>query len=488
MSRAQHGQSRPPAPPVSQSPPLPILKRYEGELPDPSSGPPILLPLLQTHSNVKNSNAPPTHWSSLDISPRPFPYADWQCTTHTLPAAYPRSHPASTAPYSQTYPARQDHEPKVMTSPEEEKKQKKTHLALYHDYIQRNSPMTYHPPPTHKEADVKAQAFVDDCQPRLWNVINRYAPQKSTDGVTLIFGHGTGLHKETWEPAMQAILEHTRIPIRECWSIDMVMCGQSSLLNRDDLGEVVHMHDHARDLLNFVLHYLPEESGSVPPSVLPRRTSEPRRKVILVAHSVSASMWAIASHLRPDLFSDVALIDATSLKYTPQIALERSGMLNGGGSQIVAITRRDAWQSRQAAIDAIRSNRVYAQWDKRCLDSFLRYGIRDGAHGASLACPKQLEAAGYRSIWLASYTWPCFRERARDPKRYPRTLSLRIANTFLLDEEQGAEYQGLIAQCGGTVETWGQGAQHLIVETEPARLGAFVAQWLNGGGRQEARL
>lgn len=518
-----HGQDRPPAPPVSKAPPLPILQRYEGELPDPTMVP-ILLPLLEPHGDVKDRNEPPRErWSSLDTAPRSFPHRDWQCTTHTFPAAYPRSHAASTGPHSQTYPARDDFEPAVAASSDDEKKQRRKHLQEYHGYITRNPPMSYHPARTQGEAQERAQRFKDDRQPQLWNVINRYASANDradadadADGLTLIFGHGTGLHKETWEPAMQAILARTSTPVRECWSIDMVMCGQSCVLNGENLGEVVHMHDHARDLINFVTNFLDGGGDSKRQDVLTRRDHSRRRprRIGLIAHSVSASMWAIASHLHPDLFESVALIDATSLKYTPEIALERSGMLNGGGSQIVAISRREAWMSREAAVEAMRTNRVYAKWERRCLDSFLKYGLRQGSRGGNfnpptlLACPKRLEAAGYRSIWLASYTWACFRERARQRAggdannsnrqiRLPRLYSLRIANTFLLNEEQGEEYHRLIEAAGGTVETWGgKGEEHLIVETEPERLGERLARWLDqdegagtrGNGGQPRRL
>ncbi|CAO1623290.1 unnamed protein product [Sympodiomycopsis kandeliae] len=498
-----HPQERPPAPPVpppsskGAPPPLPVLRRYEGKVPDPTTLP-ILLPLLTPHEDVKNrTSPPPERWSAIrNASQRTLNYQNWQISTHTFPAAYPRSHPNSTAPESKSFPAREDEQSFPLVNTDEEKKQKKKHLNDYYEYMQRNPPLSYHPETSSSSANEKAQGLKDSRQSQLWNVINRYAPTQidnDPEAVTLIFGHGTGLHKETWEPAMRSILTHLSsfVKVKECWSIDMIMCGQSCQLNQDDLGEVVHMHDHARDLLNFVTNYLPSGSRPHRPSngILPRQDNmnndnngRLRPRIILVAHSVSASMWGILSHLHPGLFESFASIDNTSLKYTPQIAVERPGMLNGGGSQIVAITRKDAWPSRQDAIDAIRSNRVYSKWHPDCLDLFLQYGLRTTSSGhTTLTCPKRLEAAGYRSIWLASYLWTCMSHRVltNQTTQYPNLLSLRIGKTFLLNEEHGNEYQQLVNAAGGKVDTWiGNGEEHLIVETEPDRLGGYIAEWI----------
>jgi hypothetical protein len=62
------------------------------------------------------------------------------------------------------------------------------------------------------------------------------APQ---DGLTLLFTHGTGFHKECWEPAIQHLYDSTQghgsVKIRECWTIDAPNHGESAVLNEKTL-------------------------------------------------------------------------------------------------------------------------------------------------------------------------------------------------------------------------------------------------------------
>src|SRR5215510_889597 len=59
------------------------------------------------------------------------------------------------------------------------------------------------------------------------------------DGLTLVFAHGTGFHKECWEPAMQHLYDSTQshgsFTIRECWTIDCPNHGESAVLNEKTL-------------------------------------------------------------------------------------------------------------------------------------------------------------------------------------------------------------------------------------------------------------
>ena len=54
---------------------------------------------------------------------------------------------------------------------------------------------------------------------------NRYTMERyREDGITLVFMHATGTHKETWEPIIEYIfnsevVQRGQISIREAWSI-----------------------------------------------------------------------------------------------------------------------------------------------------------------------------------------------------------------------------------------------------------------------------
>lgn len=528
----------------------PITKRYEGPLPDLDKRP-HLLPLLDSSSDAPYARAPPqASWARLKFrnnaqnrvpfrapsQPDDSAAVDWQAATYVCPAAYPRSHVNAAFPSSATYPGSPAElpQPVIASTPEsikaEEKRQRQQIFDDWHSYIRRNPPTSYFPPTTQKEADEKAQQIRHTGQAQLWNVINRYAPpavgsridasdagghRENDEAVTIVLGHGTGLHKETWEPLLkylltelyapksQATTERHRIPrVAEIWSFDAINCGESVELNESILGEVVHQHDHARDFHNFVARYLPSSDLPFPsePRLLSRRSDEGKRhprRIIFIAHSVSASMLSILCQSHPELFAGIALIDPTILKFWPEMARERTGITNGGGSQLAALLRRDVWTTRAEAEANFRQKRAYKHWNPKTLDLWCRFGLRsrnsvtaaeecakDGGF-TTLACPKKLEAAAYRMMWLSSYPWTAWQQRSLASKPagahsspQPRTLLIRVENTFLQSDALGEELED-VARAGGVdeVERW-SGGDHLLVQTDPIGLGVRLARWV----------
>jgi len=61
------------------------------------------------------------------------------------------------------------------------------------------------------------------------------ATSSRKDGATLILAHGTGFHKEHWEPMLQhlftAATRSRAFPIREAWSFDCPNHGDAGVLN-----------------------------------------------------------------------------------------------------------------------------------------------------------------------------------------------------------------------------------------------------------------
>ncbi|KAG5636300.1 hypothetical protein H0H81_008499 [Sphagnurus paluster] len=73
---------------------------------------------------------------------------------------------------------------------------------------------------------------------RYWKPDSPYVNDPSA--LTLIFAHGTGFHKEIWEPTMDelnVLLEqNTRgVKVREMWAIDAPNHGEAAILNEDVL-------------------------------------------------------------------------------------------------------------------------------------------------------------------------------------------------------------------------------------------------------------
>lgn len=95
-----------------------------------------------------------------------------------------------------------------------------------------------------------SESFVFDPRPEfpLVSTVKRYAVPAavfSTDpeALTLIVTHGTGFHKEQWEPTLQYLFDllvHNaqagdKLRVHEVWAIDCPNHGDAAVLNEDTL-------------------------------------------------------------------------------------------------------------------------------------------------------------------------------------------------------------------------------------------------------------
>lgn len=62
---------------------------------------------------------------------------------------------------------------------------------------------------------------------------------EDADALTLIFAHGTGFHKEHWEPTLEYVYETLArtggVKLREAWSIDCPNHGDAAVINEEEL-------------------------------------------------------------------------------------------------------------------------------------------------------------------------------------------------------------------------------------------------------------
>ena len=72
---------------------------------------------------------------------------------------------------------------------------------------------------------------------------------------------------QTWEPTLAHLIsewDSSRLgEIEEIWSLDMINQGDAALLNRHTLGDTFDWVDNGRDILQFILSYLPESTRGV---------------------------------------------------------------------------------------------------------------------------------------------------------------------------------------------------------------------------------
>lgn len=197
---------------------------------------PNLLPLLKADPKVLNAKEPPLHLYPRDYSPgietrriittiksssssskREEIETNWISTTHLFPAAYPRSHPNSTSPPSKSgQNGKFSSETKVINDKEEAKKQRGKDLKDFADIWKQeeNSLDSLYPIKVQDGGSDKEEALKKQAEklkelncPQLWSCVERIVPIESQnvegqidrndgEGVTLVFAHANGFHKE----------------------------------------------------------------------------------------------------------------------------------------------------------------------------------------------------------------------------------------------------------------------------------------------------
>src|SRR6266481_6841892 len=68
------------------------------------------------------------------------------------------------------------------------------------------------------------------------------------DALTMILLHGTGFHKETWEPSLEHLFDLAScgdgvVKIREAWAIECPNHGASAQLNESMLQQPAYRHN-----------------------------------------------------------------------------------------------------------------------------------------------------------------------------------------------------------------------------------------------------
>ncbi|KAF9068028.1 Alpha/beta hydrolase fold-1 [Rhodocollybia butyracea] len=221
----------------------------------------------------------------------------------------------------------------------------------------------------------RARGKFDYYERRLWLVINRYvrkdlaeSPHK-TKGLTLLFGHATGVNKEAWEPTIMSLLKsRAGQDVEEIWVWDSVDSGDSALLNAGRLNQLSDWYDTARDIAHFLFHYMP--SGVVSdglPVHLPRipvaefnsriNRGFSERKIVAISHSFSGAAVGRVCSSYPQLFTAMVFIDPAMIKHDlPVLKPSLNHMAQG------AFAREGIWKSRDEALASLQKSLFYGVW------------------------------------------------------------------------------------------------------------------------------
>ncbi|GAA5904034.1 hypothetical protein JCM6882_003805 [Rhodosporidiobolus microsporus] len=420
-------------------------------------------------------------------SPSPPIHPGWTRDTYTLPAAFPRAYKGST---------RKPGVPRAPFPPPDEKGRinpKATFEALVEPQVEGFL----------KAVNVGDEKELDE-QEQLLVVVNRYRPQRKREekGLTLVFSHANGFYKEVWEPTLSSLLQQLEkddrsLPVEEIWALDCFNQGEAGILNDNVLGDVFNWEDHGRDLLNFVISYIDSPTlasstsssttatlspaSNVPLSLLSLDTSSPLpgpspptartyhdRLIVGIGHSLGGGATAYAATALPSLFSSVVLVDPVLPK--PDGPLRPMEKLTTG-----ALIRKEKWTSRKEAMEGFSKKPFFTAWDKRILDGYVEFGLKDVESGAALTCTARNEALTFCDPMAVAARRACDRL-----KTLPRALPVHF---LMADAHRSVLAEDLIDHLVNEAVPHAslsrvKDAGHLLVHEKPDEAGRLIAAFL----------
>ncbi|KAJ3964457.1 hypothetical protein EV361DRAFT_942132, partial [Lentinula raphanica] len=226
----------------------------------------------------------------------------------------------------------------------------------------------------------------------LWLCLNRYVRKSgnTNGGYTLFFAHANGFHKETWEPTILSLLSSKKSQslVQEIWVWEFCNHGDSALLNAGKLDTLIHRTTAARDLLNFLIYFLPSTPGSTSlPTHLPRvaqlevqrrlqngflSPNSPRDPICAVGHSYGGSILTMAAISHPSLFNSLFLVDPVITYPDPKFYYTPNVLALG------ALGRRGSWTNRADARKSFLESDFFRVWDPRVLDLYVEAALYQG--------------------------------------------------------------------------------------------------------------
>ncbi|KAI0636103.1 alpha/beta-hydrolase [Trametes polyzona] len=308
----------------------------------------------------------------------------------------------------------------------------------------------------------------------IWFVGKRYVPEKTNpDGVTLLFFHCAGTHKETWEPTIEAFFARDaaaasgRTPlIREAWSFDKPNHGEAAILNKELLERVkepLTVHTWQEGIRQFVA------SGVFG-----------GHRLVAVGHSLGATTMILATapdELHSVTYEVIILVEPSMI--SPECAKELAGKEEVVLKVIAkgVLRRQDTWESRARAKEYLEERFPWNTWDARVMDLFLEHGLRElggGSGAVTLSCHKTQESLAY--VYLAPhYTAVELLRSGIDP-----ALPVHWITGESIDISP--EYAPKSVMAVRKPTTWQQvpDGGHFIVQQNPDGLGAALYRILEG--------
>lgn len=278
-------------------------------------------------------------------------------------------------------------------------------------------------------------------------------------GLTLLFAHGVGAHKEQWEPTILSVFQRSSLSsvakarLREAWAFDWQNHGDAAVLNRDALqrrpSPGVSVYEWARAMSAFM-----------------KSDHMKGHKIIPIGHSGGAGAVMLTLKDFPLWASpQVAfiLVEPTIMSEAQWQALIDDRMEKMQFSIRMTMKRRTLWPNREDAFAWFRRKYPGTTWDDRVLRAFVDHGMEETPEGIRLKCEKDQEASSYpdveghfeasKIVTAVCHTIPIHYIWAKDPTYLPLDVRASLSD---------AAY-GRTARSIKLID----GAGHMVVQEKP---------------------
>lgn len=235
-----------------------------------------------------------------------------------------------------------------------------------------------------------------DGKPLLKMAAKRYVDRRqSDDGITVLLAHGTGTHKEQWEPMLHKLFEirSTKSPslrIREAWAFDWQDHGHSAVMN----SEILKTHPNGVSIAQWAQALVAFVNSKY----------AVRHRLVVIGHSAGASAWLYSTKFFPFKIPYLAitlvepeLIDSDTFHKTIKEQEDCRSLL-----QKITGTRHDEWSTKKEAFEYFSERAPWNAWDDRVLNIYVDQGLRvepledPQRSRVVLKCNKVHEGASYR--------------------------------------------------------------------------------------------
>ena len=118
--------------------------------------------------------------------------------------------------------------------------------------------------------------------------------------------------------------------------------------------------------------------------------------VVGIGHSMGGTIVFLAATKRPDLFSDVILLEpvlwGAGRRFVMR-AMKRIGLGNVGNPAVRTLKRRNHFSSMEEVRDYFSKKRIFNTMDSRCFEQYMAHGIVPYGKGFRLAIQPNLESS-----------------------------------------------------------------------------------------------